>query len=259
MPCTTDLAKNVTSIKASLDWAAENKVDYLLTPEGALTGYIPDFDTRGGRTFDDVLAAEQELIDYCREKQTGLLLGTMYIDDGLRRNQIRAFNLAGTLIGTANKTAVVGDEKVVPATDGPQFIQLHIPHTTTLVKTAGLICNDMWGGGYHVDCLANKARLQGAQLIVHATNAWRGFNQTEDDVLNDWTNANLRFMSYFTTKAIITVDNSIMHNGVEYDGYTASESGVLVQGNWKTQVPRTGAQNFYYDFNFVYGQLMIEN
>jgi predicted amidohydrolase len=259
IPCTTNLAKNIETIKAAIDWAADNEVDYIITPEAALTGYITNFDTINGRTFEDVRAAEQELIEYVKEKQTGLILGTMWIDDdGTRRNQQRYYNLAGTLIGTVCKTYPVDFEAVVAPTE-LQFVMLHIPHTTTLVKTLGMICNDLWGRGYNYDCIANRARLAGAELIIHSTNAMRGANSLEDDVLNDWSNANLRFMSWATVKAIVTVDNSIKHDGTDWNGYTASESGVVMQGTWRTEVPRKGTQYFHHDFYFNVGQLMLES
>ena len=36
--------------------------------------------------------------------------------------------------------------------------------------------------------------------------------------------------------------------GEDYDGYTSSESGVVINGEWVTNVPRTGTQYFYHDF-----------
>jgi hypothetical protein len=49
---------------------------------------------------------------------------------------------------------------------------------------------------------------------------------------------------------IITVDNCYYMQGYEYHGRTSSESGVLVNGDWVTAVPREGTQYFYYDFDF---------
>ena len=37
LPCTEHLDRNIKEIKTAINWAAENKVDYLLTPEGSLS------------------------------------------------------------------------------------------------------------------------------------------------------------------------------------------------------------------------------
>ena len=44
IPVTQDLDKNEASIIKAIDWAAENNCDWLLTPEGSLSGYFPNFD-----------------------------------------------------------------------------------------------------------------------------------------------------------------------------------------------------------------------
>jgi len=44
IPCSKILKNNVQTIKTAIDWAVDNQVDYLITPEGSLSGYIKDFD-----------------------------------------------------------------------------------------------------------------------------------------------------------------------------------------------------------------------
>ena len=44
IPVTQNLEKNEASIIKAIDWAAENNCDWLLTPEGSLSGYFPNFD-----------------------------------------------------------------------------------------------------------------------------------------------------------------------------------------------------------------------
>ena len=40
IPVTNDVSKNYEAIKKACDWAIENNVDYLFTPENALSGYL---------------------------------------------------------------------------------------------------------------------------------------------------------------------------------------------------------------------------
>ena len=39
IPVGSDIQSNKREILKALDWAKDNKVDHLLTPEGALSGY----------------------------------------------------------------------------------------------------------------------------------------------------------------------------------------------------------------------------
>ena len=43
IPVTPFQQKNVKSIKKAIDWAAENNVDYLVTPEASLSGYSTSY------------------------------------------------------------------------------------------------------------------------------------------------------------------------------------------------------------------------
>ena len=74
LPVSGDIQYNKKEIFKALDWAKENEVDHLLTPEGSLSGYGPKW------TFN-----KQELFDALREvevkqKQSGvsLHLGTCH-------------------------------------------------------------------------------------------------------------------------------------------------------------------------------------
>jgi predicted amidohydrolase len=256
MPVTRDLAKNICNLKEAMDQASSMDADYLVTPECALSGYMPDFDSRDGRTFNDLLAAEIEVVEYAASKKVGLCLGTMWIEDeGLRRNQIRFYDQSGQLSGITNKTLAPPFELVIPE-DQITLINLEIPNTGTYMRVLGLICNDMWGEGIHLNSPPMQGSLRGAQLVVHVTNGRRGFNQLQDIITNTWHDAHLKMISYSLIPGIITVDNCYTDLGDEYNGPTSSESGVLINGIWRTFVPRTGTQYFTYDFKFKDGILV---
>ena len=85
IPVRADIQKNIITIKTAIDWASENKVDYLVTPEGSLSGYVPYYN------FEDVQAALTEIEKYSAEKKVGLCLGTMWQEDEYfgRANRLR--------------------------------------------------------------------------------------------------------------------------------------------------------------------------
>ena len=43
IPVTVDIQKNKEEILKAIDWAKDNEVDHLLTPEAALSGYMSDW------------------------------------------------------------------------------------------------------------------------------------------------------------------------------------------------------------------------
>jgi predicted amidohydrolase len=254
IPCSEHLDQNIKSIKDAISWAAENEVDYLLTPEGSLSGYFPGFETLNGRSIQDLVDAEKQVVEYAAHMGVGLCLGTMWCEpddiypEGYRReNQIRFYTKDGTFLDSTNK------HYVLPEYDGTVVSDdITIVYMPERVKAAGLICNDFWGGSLEGGNLPiHVADRLGVHLIFHATNGFRGENPNYDEITNVWHEGNLRMVSYSTGIPIITVDNCYMMNGKPYDGPTSSQSGILLNGLWKVKAPRSGTQYFYYDFNLL--------
>ena len=78
IPVTNDIYKNVAIIKTAVDWAHENKVDFLLTPEGSLSGYLNSYEELEQK---DIPLHIRDLTKYSADKGVGLILGTEYIKD----------------------------------------------------------------------------------------------------------------------------------------------------------------------------------
>ena len=74
MPCTPNVDDNVEQIKKAIDYAVENKCDYLVTPEGALSGYDHgDLARRGFDPFENMFTDKlkeglKEVESYPKEK-----------------------------------------------------------------------------------------------------------------------------------------------------------------------------------------------
>jgi len=246
IPVTENIQKNISTIKIAVDWASENKVDYLVTPEGSLSGYVTYYD------FEEVQTALTEIEKYSAKKKIGLCLGTMWQEDEyfgrVKRNQIRFYN-DGELIGVTNKTHVIEHDASLPNDLEKNGVDIHWLTTEKCgLPIVGLICNDLWGhswlGG---KCIINEAqKTGGVGLFIHSTNGERGNDETK--YFEKWHDAHLRLLSRSSQIPIFTVDNSIHMTGEDYDGETSSESGVVINGEWVTNVPRTGTQYFYHDF-----------
>jgi len=255
IPVTPYTQTNVMEIRRAIDWASENNVDYLVTPEASLSGYTADFNNDFNRTVDGLAEIEK----YAAAKNVGLCLGTLWDEneDGnsVRRNQIRFYQNNGNFLGYVNKHyAIERDQEIGVIGDYRTHALPLIVDSSRFVPVGGLICIDMYG----IDgqpCVPGELRKLGANLLIHATNGHRNVApqnglsmELDKEIQETWHDINLRRFSFINKMAIITVDNCYMMDGSEYHGDTSSQSGVVINGEWVTSVPRTGTQYFYYDF-----------
>ena len=268
MPCTPNVDNNVEQIKKAIDYAVENKCDYLVTPEGALSGYDHgDLARRGFDPFENMFTDKlkeglKEVESYAKGK-VGLCLGTAWLEKErfgeVGRNQIRFYSKAGDLRGRTNKSFCVNPSDMSYLENDPNVAGIscwQLGDDTFKFNVVGLVCNDMWGhgwSGHKAMCWEAKQQFNGGgrqdlQLFVHCTNGYRGNGEFMETLFNDWHHAHLTMMSYLAEVPIITVDNCYHIDGREYHGQTSSESGVVVRGKFVTEIPRTGTQYFYHDF-----------
>jgi len=259
IPVTADMATNVQTIKDAINWASENRVDYLVTPEGSLSGYVMPYTEERWSTLVDSL---REIEKYSAEMKVGLCLGTLWAeprgeDTIVRLNQIRVYH-NGIYGGCTNKTSL-----------SPHDYDMGIEHNgdlfgfildasdeddeePTLIQCAGLICKDLYARENSSDKMAPNLPVQfyniGCQIYIHSTNAERGLNAVHDRVHYNWHNANAEMVSFVSGRPLITVDNSIMMTGEDYEGQTSSSSGIVICGEWVARAPSFGKHYFYYDF-----------
>jgi predicted amidohydrolase len=249
IPCSNNLVQNIETIKKSIDWAVENQVDYLLTPEGSLSGYIKGFDT------PELVNGLAEIEQYAATK-VALCLGTMWVEKegefNVKRNQIRFYNKDGTFNTAVDKTIVtpLDGELGIVAADQTFLVPLFdYKNADGYPLAAGaFICNDFYGRANYPE-LPRMAFQNGAKIFLHATNADRDIGKLYDKIMDDWHTSHLQMTSYLAGIPVITVDNSCKPDGTEWGGPTSSQSGVLIGGEWVVTVPRTGTHYFYYDLD----------
>lgn len=258
IPITTDIWKNVKTIKRAIDWAHNSNVEYLVTPEGSLSGYNSDFIEQAGG-IENIKSALSEVEIYAQEKNVGLCLGTLFINEEdlgfLKRNEIRFYNPNGSFVDSIYKRMLISTDKVIPGTE-TNVLKLSTSNGTLTV--GGLICNDAWGEEPTTGKTIGRIAMQemtnlGAQLCIHATNGFRGDDigdEPAQQLFRDFHETHLRMIAK-THIPILTVDNCNDIFGNPYNGQTSTPSGVIsTTGEWLVQAPRVGEQYFYYDFNF---------
>ena len=267
IPVGTDIQVNKKEILKALDWAKENEVNTIQTPEGSLSGYANDWIS----DFDELKDAEKEIKDHQRKCDVNLLMGTCFREEEpagfLNRNEIRYYNIHDNENNPENLPLIILKSYCIPHDNcvrraANQGIQcFNIPSGKTYeesrpLKCAGLICNDMWGAieeeGVPINELLVKEDLD---IVFHSTNGIKfSPNDKRQDAFDVYHDGFLRMTALKASTCILTVDSCTTWwwDGNEKDVdfvRTSSQSGVLDFSGWLTDVPRTGRQYFYYDLD----------
>ena len=269
LPVGTDIQLNKREILQAMDWAKENEVDHLLTPEGSLSGWYGGWECK----LDELKEALKEVEDHQKKLGIGLHLGTNFKETepcgDFLRNEIRHYNKGGDLRGlTIKALPIFGTECVLPKDqkrDPIVVVDLLEESIDQLVDdkiyeqsiAAGLICNDLYGSG-EIGVLPITTmfkQMNVLDVVLHATN---GRKMPEDDpcfeVFDLWHEAHLRMSAWNMGIPILTADACTMWdwdgNEDEIDTYrTSSTSGfVTPHEGWVVTVPRYGRQYFKYDY-----------
>lgn len=152
-------AHNAEKICAALDRAAAADAEVLVTPECALTGYLP----REDLDFPQVRDAERRVGEQAASKGIWVALGTTRVVGSRRRNSALLCCPDGRVVGCYDKTHLMpGDEAMFEPGDS-------LPVFTVGEWTIGLqICFDIrFPENWRI------LRLKGAEAVFHLSNASR--------------------------------------------------------------------------------------
>ncbi len=217
---TQDVAKNLERIRAAFDQAKKDKAQWILFPEGALSGYYNGFDQ------DEVATAFTTIKQLCRNAKINALIGTCWKEDGKTYNEIRIVDAMGKLVGQYAKTCLTyGDAKQFAIGSFP------LVHKVGSLKCGTLICNDLWvtpgftdGPNPHLSLKQAKA---GAQVIFHAVNS--GSSQK----FREYHESNLKIRSAEAKCPIVVVNAA-------HDEPINCASGVVSDFKYVVSLPRKG-------------------
>ena len=256
IPVGSDIQSNKREILKALDWAKDNKVHHLLTPEGALSGYC-----NGWQDKDDELEdALQEVAEH--NTGVGLHLGTLLKEQErigtINRNQIRHYDKSGKLNTITHKTYCIPSDYCLGRLPDEPIRYFYLDADYISVPVVGMICNDMWGSAEELGIAFCEKHLVDRELsiIFHATNGMKwNRNDKRNDAFSSYSEGFLRMTAFKSKATIITVDSCVpwSWNGNEdliNESMTSSPSGVVNFLGWQTNVPRYGRQFFYYDVEF---------
>ena len=254
IPVRKEVEKNFAEICKAIDYASENKCEFLVTPEAALSGYEP---ARWNlNTCKETEEALPKLVDYAVKKNVGLVLGTLWLEEkdnpaygftgGLVRNQQRFYDKTGNLLGVYNKvyTADYDTDMTGPGEDNQP---IELLDGDEKIKVMGMICNDMWGSYYEgKKHLARRAKEKyDVDVILQSSNTGKDGTDDTGKIFFDFHYQCLKFSEFAVVVPILNVDSVNHIDGREYN-HTGSPSGVFAGDEYL--VPPTGTQYFYHEF-----------
>lgn len=178
MDVSADIQQNQKRILHAIVHAKNERADFLITPEGSLSGYNASFDRQ------ELCVALKKVTTAASEAGVGLMLGTCYkeANDGKEQcwNQVRIYTPDGEHLGDYSKILRCSPVDL----PGTGEMRNYVEGTVRTFQWRGirfgtLVCNDLWATpGYTTmpnPYLPLKLKQQGAEVIFHVINS--GTNQ----------------------------------------------------------------------------------
>jgi predicted amidohydrolase len=174
MNVTRDINNNLHQILIGIREAAREGADFLVTPEGSLSGYTPDFNQ------SELVTALEEITMEASKLNVGLMLGTCYKELKSGRefcyNQVRVYSPDGHFMDAYSKILRCSNLDLPGSGEMVDYIEGELKTFVWNDLSFGiLICNDLWATpGYTTmpnPFLPWKLKQMGAQFIVHCINS----------------------------------------------------------------------------------------
>lgn len=253
---TTDIDANVAAITRALEFARREKADVLVTPEGSLSGYTPEFDAKAtARALDTVLAR-------ARAAGIALVLGTCFESpDGRRYNAQRFYSHSGDYLGFHAKILLCRRMSEPDGKGEVDAFQTRALRTFAFhgLTVGGLVCNDYWANPEWTPMddphLAQKLGDMGARVIfVSANTRPKTGDAAQLGREYHMSNIRLRARAAKTWVVVVNAGDPLGYKGEPTDAgprLLPAPSGVVdPNGAWKLLVPSAEEQFFVHTIEF---------
>ncbi len=164
MKTTRDVAVNTSKVVSYIERAAAEHADFVLFPEGAVSGYWGGFDQA------EVEAALTRVSEACARERVAGIVGTSYREKDATYNEVRIYDKSGAFAGSHAKMIPTEKDRewCIPGKELRTF-------ELEGLKFGCLICNDLWvtpGAGPYIDPrLTLQLSRKEAEVIFHSVNS----------------------------------------------------------------------------------------
>jgi predicted amidohydrolase len=174
MDVSNNIAENEQTIMRYLNDLKNQDVDFLITPEGSLSGYSSQFDSY------ELRKSLEKIEETAKDLNIGLILGTCYKASVSGKeycyNQARVYLPDGTFLGAYSKILTCSPLENPGTGEMMEYVQGSVKTFTVKdIEFGILICNDLWATpGYTTipnPYLPWKMQEAGAKVIFHIINS----------------------------------------------------------------------------------------
>lgn len=237
-PVTENIQDNLNNIIKVLESNPDS--DWLLTPEGSLSGYCFNAIHEGTTSQkQDYFTALDELEIYLRDNKRSVVLGTGHIEqDGFPYNQLRYY-YQGQLVTAYNKQLLTRTVSGL----GEYYYYL-AGHENVIVEiapdfpVAGLLCNDAWafpGASPDGDPYLWK-ELSDCKVVFVASNC---AIDSHSEVVYDWHESHLRMWAMANQQYVISSTATTDMMGGTIERVQAPAGIIGPDGNWLAKCTQT--------------------
>eukprot|EP01084_Bolivina_argentea_P009531 17791_1 len=238
VPVSTNMSQNVEHIKWAISIASQQNVDYLVTPEGSLSGYYSEYNQT------EVNYYLSDIVSYAASKHIGLILGTCFDEIDKNNNahkydQQRFYDQKGNYIGFYAKQLLTSSLQYPGSGEAHDFIagkskgfDLPLLNYNKTIRVGGLICNDMWAfpacSPYDDPHLSHVLASQfGVEIIFHSVNPGPG----NVEMILPFQTSNLQLRAQADNIYIVTVSPVAVQGQNCYSGVVANNGSWLVKSD----------------------------
>jgi len=239
MNVSNNIEENESTIVRYLNILKDQDIDFLITPEGSLSGYNSQFD---GNELKKSLVRVEEV---ARDLNIGLVLGTCYKETiGGKEycyNQARVYLPDGAFLGAYSKILTCSPLENPGTGEMMEYVQGNVKtFSMNDIEFGILICNDLWATpGYTTipnPYLPWKMQEAGAKVIFHI------INSGTDLAYKDFHEASVELWAMTLKLPIIEINAAHGTKGIN------ARSGIINSEGKRTKtVDSKGEQMFIYD------------
>jgi predicted amidohydrolase len=256
IPVGRDVAVNIEALTRAIEFAAREKADVLVTPEGSLSGYTPEFDAAATQH------ALATVVQRAREARVALVLGTCFeTTDGRRYNAQRFYDREGGFVGFHSKILLCRRMSNPAGKGEVDCFQTKPLSTFKLLglTVGGLICNDMWANPEWTPMedphLASRLADMGAEIIFISANA--GASDGDGRALSRaFHESNIRMRTRVAKRWVVTVNAA---RPADAESLPAPSGVLAPDGTWAVLVGPPTEQFFVHTIDISRGGARVSS
>ena len=230
IPITLDINNNLQEIKKAIDWASENSVDILSTPECAVSGYLWNPDTWHDSRVQEINDAITEIKSYSKDKSVDIILGTSLFDNEKRWINCQKYILGGQDLFDYSKNQLTEVDSNFYQRRG--YLPPLLNYKGHMIS--GLICNDYWASVFSNPEHGELLRyLRDNKVKIVFVSAFQFKDPGPGLLYYKWGEANLLMNSFMGNFYTVCSDTNTRTDGDAYSGDPCAPVGIIdYDGKW---------------------------